>query len=478
MKEYNKYLIIGVVIIIIALLFYYFSNLKEESFTHEEEQIITAQLLAANGGFIPKTAIGGSGNPDDIRQYKYMNSSGINVNAMPLNVQQLTNPLCFNDVLHSHPYSSSNNKGGAYSKGNHGANLNHDKFEKEETPALKQLIKANDQLIDANEELLRLNGKGEYKKQREEHEKLHRNGWKHDKDHDKSKDDDKSKEEEEKEKRWKSTPTLIKIDDHEDGKQTITIDKGTDGNSNLSATNRSASAPTYSSAYEKQNISSAYTKCLTSPYGKSNPEYCNNMYGAQYGETTNDTKYNSRRWEGDWKIETPSRYNRHTRHRDRYDNDDSSGNNSMYWPSEVGSKSGRYSRNYDDEGTGLSWFRASKNGSSDTAIIDPNETVAVNNGGQSYNLPSYDNIEKNGIDNLGLSGYGAKQVLHRTNQPNSSSFFSRENGFDPNQYDSKVGTSFTDINTGKSMVICSTDADCDSKTKCVKQSGWGVKTCR
>lgn len=432
MKEYNKYLIIGIVIIIVSLLFYYFSNIKEETFTYEEEQIITAQLLAANGGFIPQTAIGGSGNPDDISQYKYMNSKGINVNDMPLNAQRLTNPLCFNDVLHSHPYTSSNKKGGAHSKGNHGANLNHDKFEKEETPALKQLIKANDQLIDANEELLRLSGKGNYVKQKKEHNKRHthlsKNGS--------TKEDDKKEE-----KKWQSSPTHIRIDDLEDGKKSITIDKGSTGNTNISNANNSgtnnsgtnnrwSSTPTYSSAYERQNVGSAYTKCLTTPYGKLNPEYCNNMYGTKYPEESTSSNSGS---------------------------------------------SNRSSSN--DDGTGLSWFNDAKNRGSNSTIIDPNNTISVNSGGYSYNLPMYDNIEQNGIDNLGLSSYGAKQVLHRTSQPTSSSFFNKQNGYDANQYDSKVGSSFTDINTGKSMIICSTDTDCASGTKCSQQNGWGVKTC-
>ena len=287
MKEYNKYLIIGVVIIIIALLFYYFSNLKEESFTHKEEQIITAQLLAANGGFIPQTAIGGSGNPDDISQYKYMNSSGINVNAMPLNVQQLTNPLCFNDVLHSRPYTSSNKKGGAYSKGSTGSGLTHDKFEKDETPSMKQLIKANDQLIDANEELLILAGKGEHEKKHQEKRK---------------KEEDKMKRENKKYSNngyqtGNVAPLSLTISVNSPGSGAVPINviggtgtttssALTSGSSQQNSSNQRSTAPTYSSIYEEQVTGSTYTKCVNRGYSS---EYCNNMYGEQYDKTPDST---------------------------------------------------------------------------------------------------------------------------------------------------------------------------------------------
>lgn len=283
MKEYNKYLIIAVIIVIVALLFYYFSNLKEETFTYGEEQIITAQLLAANGGFIPKMA--GAGNPDEVSQYKYMNSHGINVNALPLNVQQLTNPLCFNDVLHSHPYTSSK-KGGAISKGSHGSGLKHDIFKKDETPAMKQLIKANDQLIDANEELLILAGKGEHgkkhqEKKKQEHDKMKKENGKYHKNGTNTSN------------AGNTAPLSLTISVNTPGTTSVPINLV--GGTGISTTTSSpltpvstkqngqtqrSSTPAYSSIYEEQVTGSSYTKCINRGYSS---DYCNNMYGEQYG---------------------------------------------------------------------------------------------------------------------------------------------------------------------------------------------------
>jgi hypothetical protein len=274
MKNFNKYLTFAIIILLfISFAFFYYMNKKNESFTHSEEQIITAQLLAANGGFIPKIA----GNQSEESQYKYINSIGMNVNNMPLNVQRLTNPLCFNDVLHSQPYTSSNKKGGLNS-GN-GSKLKHDKFVKTETPAMKQLIKANDQLIDVNEELLILAGKGE-------HEKKHQAKNK--------KKNDKLKRETEKNNDSTTgnvSPLSLTISVNTPGAQSVPINiqssagAGGAGTSvspltpvaTKTTTTQRSTTPTYSSIYEEQITGSPYTKCVNRGYSS---DYCNNVYDA------------------------------------------------------------------------------------------------------------------------------------------------------------------------------------------------------
>jgi hypothetical protein len=281
MKEIHKYLIGAILIILIAaFVIYYVMNTKDESFTYDEEQIITAQLLAANGGFIPQMA----GNMDEESQYKYRNAHGINVNAMPLPVQRLTNPLCFNDVLHSHPYTSSNKKGGSHAS--YSSKLKHDKFNKEETPSMKQLIKANDQLIDANEELLKLAGKDEhdkkhYEKKQKDHKKLKQQNEKYHKHgHSSSTSGNVS-------------PMSLTISVNTPGTQSVPINIQTaSGTTSASSstltpvatknitTQRSITTPTYTSIYEDQVIKSPYTTCINRGYSS---DYCNNMYGTAYG---------------------------------------------------------------------------------------------------------------------------------------------------------------------------------------------------
>ena len=225
----------------------------------------------------------GTGNPDEVSQYKYMNSHGINVNALPLNVQQLTSPLCFNDVLHSHPYTS-NKKGGALSKGSHGSGLKHDTFKKDETPAMKQLIKANDQLIDANEELLILAGKGEHgkkhqEKKKQEHDKMKRENSKYHKNGTSASN------------AGNTAPLSLTISVNTPGTTSVPINVV--GGTGISTTNSSALTPvstkqngqtqrssTYASIYEEQVTGSSYTKCINRGYSS---DYCNNMYGEQYG---------------------------------------------------------------------------------------------------------------------------------------------------------------------------------------------------
>lgn len=370
MKEYNRYLI-GSLLIISAIIFisYYYMGTNTENFTYAEEQIITAQLLAANGGNIPQIA---AGNMDDESQYKYMNSNGINVNAMPLQVQQLTNPLCFNDVIHSKPYTTMN-----------GRNLRPEKFEVDDSLTMKQLIKANDQLIDANEELLRLSGNGEYLKQKKEHEERHTHNndpvpadW---------------------EKQYGSntggSPQIsgntaasgagnngASLNVSVDQTGTITIK----GNSNNTP---QVNTPTYSSMYEEQVIGAPYKECVKRGFST---DFCNNMYGSQYGK---------------------------------------------------------------------------------------NNVSGTSNTSSTTNLPSYESIRQNGLAASGLSSYGARKIFDRTSQPTSSSFFNKQNGFDVNEYDTPMGGSFVDINTGKTVTTCSTDKDCKSGLTCNSNYGWAIKTC-
>lgn len=284
MKQFNKYLIAAIIIlVIISFTYSYFMTLKNELFTQGEEQIITAQLLAANGGFIPQMAE----NQSEESQYKFNNSIGMNVNNMPLNVQRLTNPLCFNDVLHSQPYTSSNKKGGLNSS--QGSKLKSDKFVKGDSASMKQLIKANDQLIDVNEELLKIAGKGEHEKKhqdkkKEENDKLKKQNGKYNS----NKNSGVS---------GNSSPLLLTISVNTNGSQAVPINIQTNGGiagsaspltpiaTKTTSTQRSTT-PTYASIYEKEVTNSSYTKCITDGYSS---DYCNNNYGEQYGKSSTAT---------------------------------------------------------------------------------------------------------------------------------------------------------------------------------------------
>lgn len=229
MKVYIKYLIALIALIFIITIFsFYYMNKKNESFTQEEEQIIIAQLLAKNGGFIPNVI-----NQDEVSEYKYKNNStGINVNDMPLSAQRLTNPLCFNDVIHSQPYLTTITN-----------NLKPDIFAKDESPTMQELIKVNEQLKNSNEQLLSLARKGELDENQEE----------------------------KRNQQYKMMQN--EIDKYY--KDVASLNTNIQGNTALLG----YTEPTYSSIYEEKTIKPIYTNCIKKGYPL---DYCAKMFGDQY----------------------------------------------------------------------------------------------------------------------------------------------------------------------------------------------------
>jgi hypothetical protein len=269
MKVNNKYLIgLLIFIIICGYLFFYFMKPVNENFTYDEEQVITAKLLSSQNTLIPQQ--------NEVNSYAYKNANGINVNNMPLSAQRLTNPLCFNDALHSGPFVSSNKKQRSPQN-----KLMPNEFKKDESPIMKQLIKANDQLIDTNEELLKLSSKNH------SHKNAKKNGkWgSKDKTHNKSSNVTGNIAP-------PSPPLSLTISVNTPGSQSIPVSINSGGIATTTSspltpvattstnTQRSIATPTYTSIYDEQAAKSPYTKCVTKGYSA---DYCNNLYGAQYG---------------------------------------------------------------------------------------------------------------------------------------------------------------------------------------------------
>jgi len=146
MKVNNKFLVgLFIFIILVSFIYVYSQNYVDEQFTYAEEQAITAHLLTMPNDLIPKLS--------EAHSYAYRHPSHMDVKGLPSSVSTLVKPVTSNEMLN---VSSLNSSSVCKPPAN---NLQAHPFEKEQDPALKQIIKANEQLLDANEKLLLLTGK-------------------------------------------------------------------------------------------------------------------------------------------------------------------------------------------------------------------------------------------------------------------------------------------------------------------------------